>query len=162
MIPSALPDGTFLIVNGAKQGVAGFGLATDPNFQALLYDPTQAVGSRISILNETIVARLYHSESTVSDGRGTDRICVHADVTYHRQLLPDGRVLISGSDPESPQFPEEMRVEVYIPPYLTDGRKQPSFTVDQKDWAYGGSYTIHVQLFQGTTSTMRVSLIAGK
>ncbi|PIL32445.1 hypothetical protein GSI_05147 [Ganoderma sinense ZZ0214-1] len=136
----ALPDGTFLLVNGAKQGVAGFGLATDPNLQALLYDPTQAVGSRISILNETIVARLYHSEST---------------------LLPDGRVLISGSDPQSPQFPEEMRVEVYIPPYLTDGRKQPSFTVDQKDWTYGGSYTIHVQLFQGTTSTMRVSLIAG-
>ena len=53
-------------------------------------------------------------------------------------------------------------MEVYIPPYLTDGRKQPSFTVDQKDWAYGGSYTIHVQLLQGTTSTMRVSLIAGK
>ena len=62
---AALPDGTFLITNGAKQGVAGFGLASDPNFQALLYDPTQPVGSRISILGTTIVARLYHSESTV-------------------------------------------------------------------------------------------------
>ena len=61
----ALPDGTFLIVNGAHQGVAGFGLATDPNLSALLYDPTQPVGSRISILNNTIVARLYHSEATV-------------------------------------------------------------------------------------------------
>ncbi|KAI0667510.1 hypothetical protein C8Q78DRAFT_1105323 [Trametes maxima] len=135
-----LPDGTFLIVNGAQQGVAGFGLATDPNLQALLYDPSQPVGSRISILNTTIVARLYHSEST---------------------LLPDGRVLISGSDPETPGFPEETRVEVYIPPYLTDGRVQPSFTVDEQDWAYGGTYTIHVNLHQGTTSTMRVSLIAG-
>ena len=64
-IPPALPDGTFLIVNGAHQGVAGFGLATDPNLSALLYDPTQPVGSRISILNNTIVARLYHSEATV-------------------------------------------------------------------------------------------------
>ena len=61
----ALPDGTFLIVNGAQQGVAGFGLATNPNFQALLYDPSQPVGSRISILGTTIVARLYHSEATV-------------------------------------------------------------------------------------------------
>ncbi|RPD53575.1 galactose oxidase [Lentinus tigrinus ALCF2SS1-7] len=134
-----LPDGTFLIVNGAHQGVAGFGLATDPNLSALLYDPTQPVGSRISILNNTIVARLYHSEAT---------------------LLPDGRVLISGSDPESPQFPEEMRVEVYIPPYLNQGFTQPSFTVDEKDWEYGGSYTIHVTLHQGTTANMRVSMIA--
>ena len=62
---SALPDGTFLIVNGAQQGVAGFGLADDPNFGALLYDPTQPIGQRMSILNNTIVARLYHSEATV-------------------------------------------------------------------------------------------------
>lgn len=62
---AALPDGTFLIVNGAQAGVAGFGLADDPNLTALLYDPTQPFGQRISILNTTIVARLYHSEATV-------------------------------------------------------------------------------------------------
>lgn len=61
----ALPDGTFLILNGAHQGVAGFGLGSDPNFNAVLYDPTQAVGQRFSILNNTIVARMYHSEATV-------------------------------------------------------------------------------------------------
>jgi hypothetical protein len=93
----ALPDGTYLIVNGAHQGVAGFGLANDPNLSALLYDPTQAIGSRISILNNTIVARMYHSEAT---------------------LLPDGRVLISGSDPQTNnpdgtvKYPEEYRIEV--------------------------------------------------
>jgi hypothetical protein len=86
----ALPDGTFMIMNGAMQGVAGFGLAEFPNLSALLYDPVQPVGQRISILNTTIVARLYHSEVI---------------------LLPDGRVLISGSDPETnnpdgtPKFP---------------------------------------------------------
>jgi hypothetical protein len=69
---AALPDGTFLILNGAHQGYAGFGLANDPNLNALLYDPSQPVNSRISILGNTIVARLYHSEAT---------------------LLPDGRVL---------------------------------------------------------------------
>ena len=51
------------------QGVAGFGLASMPNLQAMLYDPTQPVGARISILNTTIVARLYHSEATVSAAR---------------------------------------------------------------------------------------------
>ena len=64
-IQAPLPDGTFLIVNGAQAGVAGFGLGSDPNFQALLYDPTQPLHERISLLNTTIVARMYHSEATV-------------------------------------------------------------------------------------------------
>lgn len=89
----ALPDGTFLIVNGAHQGVAGFGLASDPNLNAILYDPSQPVRQRFSILNNTIVPRMYHSEAT---------------------LLPDGRVLISGSDPQTPGFDEEFRIEVGV------------------------------------------------
>ena len=94
---ASLPDGTFLILNGALQGVAGFGLASDPNLGAVLYDPTQPIGSRMSILNNTIVARMYHSEAT---------------------LLPDGRVLVSGSDPQTNfpngtvRYPEEYRIEV--------------------------------------------------
>ena len=88
---AALPDGTYLILNGALQGVAGFGLANTPNLNAILYDPTQPIGSRMSILNNTIVARLYHSEAT---------------------LLPDGRVLVSGSDPQDAENPEEFRIEV--------------------------------------------------
>ncbi|KAJ6479629.1 hypothetical protein C8R45DRAFT_1076519 [Mycena sanguinolenta] len=134
-----LPDGTFLIVNGAVQGVAGFGLANDPNLGALLYDPSMPFNQRISILNTTIVARLYHSEAI---------------------LLPDGRVLISGSDPESPVQPEEFRIEVYIPPYLAQGLTQPSFNITERDWAYGSQHTIDITLHQGTTSTMKVSLIA--
>ena len=126
-----------MIVNGAHQGVAGFGLASDPNLSAVLYDPSQPVGSRFSILGNTTIARLYHSEAT---------------------LLPDGRVLISGSDPQSPDFPEELRIEVYIPPYLTQGLTQPIVTVPNTDWAYGMKYRIKVRLFQG--QTMRVSLVA--
>ncbi|THH31673.1 hypothetical protein EUX98_g2514 [Antrodiella citrinella] len=142
---AGLPDGTFLIVNGAEQGVAGFGLADFPNLSALLYDPTKPLHQRISILNNTIVARLYHSEAT---------------------LLPDGRVLISGSDPQTNfsngtvKFPEEFRIEVYIPPYLNQGFTQPSYTINETDWTYGGVFPITVNLHQGTTSTMRVSLVA--
>ncbi|EMD36066.1 hypothetical protein CERSUDRAFT_115979 [Gelatoporia subvermispora B] len=134
-----LPDGTYLIVNGAQIGVAGFGLGEDPNLGALLYDPVQPVHQRISILNTTIVARLYHSEST---------------------LLPDGRVLITGSDPQTPGLPEEFRVEVYIPPYLSTGKTQPTFDITEHDWDYNGQYEITVQLFEGTTDTMNISLIA--
>ncbi|KAI0287168.1 copper radical oxidase [Russula brevipes] len=135
----ALPDGTFMIVNGAHQGVAGFGLASDPNLSAVLYDPSKPANSRMSILGNTTIARMYHSEAT---------------------LLPDGRVLISGSDPETKGLPEELRIEVYIPPYLDQGFTQPVVTVPNTDWAYDGQFQINVQLFQGATSGMRVSLVA--
>ena len=138
--PYSLDVRTYMIMNGAHQGVAGFGLGSDPNFNALLYDPSQPVGQRISILNSTTIARMYHSEAT---------------------LLPDGRVLVSGSDPQTPGLPEELRLEVYIPPYLNQGLQQPQFTIAETDWTYSGQYSIVVTLFQGTTSTMRVSLVAG-
>jgi hypothetical protein len=128
-----------MIMNGAQEGVAGFGLASDPNLSALLYDPTQPINARISILNNTTIARMYHSEAT---------------------LLPDGRVLISGSDPQTPGLPEELRIEVYIPPYLNQGLTQPVVTVPNNNVGYGGQFQINVQLFQGTTSGMRVSLVA--
>ncbi|CRK46235.1 hypothetical protein BN1723_019946, partial [Verticillium longisporum] len=65
-----LPDGTYLINNGAQQGVAGFGLAEFPNLNALIYDPEKRVGARITVVANTTIARLYHSESiTLLDGR---------------------------------------------------------------------------------------------
>ncbi|TFK51378.1 copper radical oxidase [Heliocybe sulcata] len=141
----ALPDGTFMIMNGAQAGVAGFGLGDDPNLGALLYDPSLPIHQRISVLNTTIVARLYHSEAT---------------------LLPDGRVLVTGSDPETnwpngtAKFPQEYRMEVYIPPYLNQGYRQPEFNITETDWEYNGQYQITVKLYQADTSTMRVSLLA--
>jgi hypothetical protein len=135
-----LPDGTILIVNGAHQGQAGFGAASDPNMNAVLYDPSLPAGTRFSILGSSTIARMYHSEAT---------------------LLPDGRVLISGSDPQDSRFPEEYRVEVYVPPYLTQGLKQPTFHLPNNDWTYGDSFPItSVTLFQATTSSLRVSLVA--
>ena len=93
----ALPDGTMLIINGAQQGVAGFALATEPNLNAVLFDPTQPQGQRFSILSNTNIPRMYHSEAT---------------------LLPDGSILISGSDPLDKRFPEEYRIEVKFPTYF--------------------------------------------
>lgn len=137
-IMAPLPDGTFMIMGGAKAGVAGFGLANTPNLDALLYDPSQPRHQRFSILNSTIVPRLYHSEAT---------------------LLHDGRVMVTGSDPQDDINPQEYRVEVYVPPYLTDGRIQPSYTIEERDWAYGSTHDIIVTLPQGPISAMRVSLV---
>ena len=112
-----LPDGTYFLANGAVHGVAGFGLATEPNLNALIYDPTKPYGSRFTVMANTTIARLYHSEAIT---------------------LLDGRVLISGSDPLEPGVnPEEYRVEVFVPPYLLNGKPRPTFTIAAKTWAYG-------------------------
>lgn len=139
----ALPDGTYLIVNGCQVGTAGFGLGDVPTLTAVLYNPAATLGSRFSILNTTIVPRMYHSEAL---------------------LMHDGRVLITGSDPLDPKYPEEYRIEVYVPPYLLQGYKQPTYTFadNYTDWKYGDSVTIKVKLYQGTTSTMQINVLTSK
>lgn len=128
-----LPDGTYLILNGAFHGVAGFGLATGPNMNALLYDPSKPLGSRITVMANTTVARLYHSEAIT---------------------LLDGRVLVSGSDPEDGVNPQEYRVETFTPPYLKRGKPRPTFTIRNKDWGYGQqvSFTLGTAARNGAIS----------
>ncbi|KAK6596307.1 WSC domain-containing protein [Botrytis cinerea] len=136
----ALPDGTFLILNGAQQGFAGFGLATDPNHNAVLYDPSKPLNSRMSSLANTTIDRLYHNEAV---------------------LLPDGRVLVTGSDPEDTRFVQEYRVEVFLPPYLLNGATQPTFKFSNgNDFGYGDTINIAATLYQGNPSTVRISLMA--
>lgn len=115
-----LPDGTYIILNGAHHGVAGFGLATDPNLNALLYDPAKPMGHRITVMANTTVARLYHSEAIT---------------------LLDGRVLVSGSDPQDGVNPQEYRVETFTPPYLLKGKPRPTFKLASTDWTYGQTVT---------------------
>ncbi|MCJ1398945.1 hypothetical protein MMC11_002146 [Xylographa trunciseda] len=135
---TALPDGTYIILNGATHGVAGFGLATGPNLNAILYNPAAPVNQRMSVMANTTVARLYHSEAI---------------------LMNDGRVMVSGSDPQDGVNPEEYRVEVFIPPYRMTGLTPPTYTITNENWSYGQNIQIQVTLHQGTTSTMKVSLM---
>ena len=133
----ALPDGTYLIMNGAQQGFAGFGLATDPNHNAVLYDPSKPAHNRMTVMANSTIDRLYHSEAI---------------------LLPDGRVLVSGSDPEDVRFVQEYRNEVFSPPYLLNGTPQPTFTISNSatDWSYSQVVTLQVT---ATTSNIKVSLM---
>ncbi|CZR53720.1 related to glyoxal oxidase precursor [Phialocephala subalpina] len=135
----ALPDGTYMIMNGGQQGRAGFGLATQPNYNAVLYDPSKPLNSRMSVMANTTIMRLYHSEAV---------------------LLQDGRILVSGSDPEDVRFPQEYRVEVFLPPYLLSGATPPSYNITSKDIAYGGTTTLTITLPTGNFANMKISLMA--
>ncbi|KAJ3287500.1 hypothetical protein HDU76_007817 [Blyttiomyces sp. JEL0837] len=135
-----LPDGTIMVLNGCKFGVAGFGLGSDPTLTAILYDPTKPVNTRFSIMNSTIVARMYHSEAL---------------------LLHDGRVLVSGSDPQEAEqgYPEEHRIEMYIPPYLTSGLPRPTFTFKSStNVTFGAQVSFTATL--PSNGAIRVSLIS--
>jgi hypothetical protein len=128
-----------MIMNGAYFGAGGFANAKNPNLTPVLYDPKLPFNQRFSILNSTIVARMYHSEAV---------------------LLPDASILISGSDPLDPNYPEEYRIERYVPPYLNSGLPRPTYTIQITDWNYNGQYSITVT--SGSTANLRVSLIGGR
>jgi Domain of unknown function (DUF1929) len=126
-------------MNGAHFGVSGFASASDPNFTPVLYDPSKPVGQRMSNLASTNIARLYHSEAI---------------------LLPDASVLVSGSDPRDPNYPQEYRHEKFSPPYLLSGLQRPAFAVGNNQWAYGGHYAIKVK--SPSMLNLRISLVGGK
>lgn len=101
-----LPDGTVLWLNGGSKGAQGFGLASNPAMEALLYTPTKALGQRWATLASSGIARLYHSVAL---------------------LLLDGTVMVAGSNPvqmpvlvadANNPYITEFRVENYVPPYL--------------------------------------------
>lgn len=92
-------------------------------------------------MSNTTIARLYHSEAI---------------------LMQDGRVLVSGSDPQEGdaakvKFPEEYRVEVFVPPYILSGAPRPAFTIANEDWAYARSITIQLISFT-STNNIKISL----
>ncbi|PVF94465.1 DUF1929-domain-containing protein [Serendipita vermifera] len=157
-----LPDSTVVILNGANQGVAGYagnpvqqawsaddGFADEPTLMPIIYDPTRPQGERWSDagLKASTVPRMYHSTAT---------------------LLPDGSVLVSGSNPHpdySPnkKYPTEYRVERFYPLYYNKRRPEPAGVPTQI--SYGGSYfELHLSsddLFGniGNVNTVKVVLM---
>lgn len=145
-----LADGTVIWVNGAREGAQGFGVARDPAFEVLIYDPAQPLGKRWSTGPTSTIARLYHSVAL---------------------LLLDGTLLISGSNPvEQPilkpdaanPFVTEFRNEIYTPPYLQGNPERPSdVKLSSKDLkADGSKFTIKFNN-PANSKAVKVSLYYG-
>jgi len=107
-----LPDRTVLVSGGGYRGET----RADAVHQAELYDP--ATNAFRSAGNQ-LVSRLYHSIAL---------------------LLPDGRVITAGSNPD--RGDDELRLELYHPPYLFHGPR-PFIQDVPREWIYGNEVAIH-------------------
>lgn len=98
-----LPTAEILIINGAKFGTAGWGVARQPSLGPVLYNPGFR---RFQQMAPSTIPRLYHSTAIV---------------------LPEGKILVAGSNP-NPGYsfagvlnPTELRIEKYSPYYMYKG-----------------------------------------
>ncbi|KAF4621191.1 hypothetical protein D9613_000262 [Agrocybe pediades] len=128
-----LPDGRILNLSGAGLGTAGYGnqswaigqsYADNPVLTPSIYDPSAPQGSSWSSdgMQASTVPRMYHSSAI---------------------LLPDGSVMVSGSNPNSDynvgpgiKYPTEYRTELFYPSYYNERRPQPKGLISQM--SYGG------------------------
>ncbi|MCJ1474336.1 hypothetical protein MMC13_002994 [Lambiella insularis] len=123
-----LPDGTILIINGARVGCGGGFMGDSPVLEPVIYNSTAPAGDRFTTMPGTTIPRLYHSVAI---------------------LLPSGEVLVAGSNPavgysssgtvpagwpifynnghqcalqqqqqQTSAYPTEYRVEIFSPPYM--------------------------------------------
>ena len=136
-----LPDGTLLLLNGAQYGTAGYAnqtgntptlaqmpyghsLAAGPVLQPLIYNPNAPAGSRFSNagLGNSTIPRLYHSTAV---------------------LLPDGSVMVAGSNPNadvniSTVYPTTYTAEYFYPPYF-NAKTRPAPQNVPTTLSYGGN-----------------------
>lgn len=103
------PDGQVVIVNGAYEGIAGYGNVPDqvgqsnadhPAYQSVAYNPAAPAGQRFNHnMPTSVIPRLYHSVAT---------------------LTPSGDILITGSNPNADvstaKFATEYHIELLSPP----------------------------------------------
>jgi hypothetical protein len=154
----ALPDGTLLVINGAVNGTAGYAqrtlttttpgampygpsLAAGPVTQPAIYYPNAPAGSRWSTagLNYSTVPRLYHSSAL---------------------LLPDGSVMVAGSNPNADvnmttKYPTTYTAEYFYPPYFA-AKTRPVPSNVPTTLSYGGAFfniTVPFSSYTGDANT---------
>jgi hypothetical protein len=106
-----LPDRTVLVNGGAMMEES----AADAMLNAEIYHPDIGGPGTWAMAATSRVARLYHSVAL---------------------LMPDGKVITAGSNPA--RKTEELRIEVFWPPYLFGGPR-PTCAPAATEVAYGGS-----------------------
>lgn len=136
-----LPNGKLLVINGGLNGTAGYAQATllTPSFSQMpfgeslasapvtlpaLYDPNAPSGSRWSNagFSKSNIPRLYHSSAI---------------------LLPDGSVLVAGSNPNidvnlTTIFPTTYQAEIFYPSYFSASVRPAPIGIPST-LTYGGS-----------------------
>ncbi|CAO2837143.1 unnamed protein product [Amaranthus hypochondriacus] len=139
-----LPTGEVVIINGAQKGTQGFDLASNPCLNPVLYRPDQPVGLRFMVLNPGTVPRMYHSTAN---------------------LLPDGRILLAGSNPHyfynfKAEFPTELRLEAFSPEYLSLDRVniRPEITMSPKTLHYGEEFGVDMKVTLPVVAPIEVNL----
>ncbi|KAL5229186.1 hypothetical protein ABZP36_017451 [Zizania latifolia] len=126
-----LPTGDLLMLNGAAKGCSGWGFGRQPVLSPILYSPRQPRGSRFRTLAASRIPRMYHSTAAV---------------------LPDATVLVAGSNTNPAynfsgvDFPTEVRVERFTPPYLAPAltANRPQFdaaSIPGDGMRYGSKFT---------------------
>ncbi|PPR02765.1 hypothetical protein CVT24_002239 [Panaeolus cyanescens] len=164
----ALPNGKYLLLNGAEFGTAGYStsgvkdtpfaqmpfgqsLAGGPVLRPAIYDPEAPRGKRWSQegLFESKIPRMYHSTAV---------------------LLPDGSVFVAGSNPNADvvlnaAFPTEYRADIFYPSYFSAEVRPEPQNVPTK-LSYGGQYfdiTIPASSYKGSANdaaeSVKVTLI---
>ncbi|XP_010516382.1 PREDICTED: aldehyde oxidase GLOX-like [Camelina sativa] len=140
-----LPTGDVIIVNGAGTGTAGWEKARDPVIQPLIYHPFDHL---FSVMSTPMRPRMYHS-STV--------------------LLPDGRVLVGGSNPHvyynftNVEYPTDLSLEAYSPPYLsfTSDPIRPKILTSDKVLSYKRLFNVDFSIPQFlTVDLLSVRIVA--
>ena len=144
-----LPTGAVMIVNGGATGIAGYGNvkhqvgfsnADNPVLTPVLYTPNAALGSRFSSagLPTSDIPRLYHSVAS---------------------LVPDGRILITGSNPNldrtTARYPTEYRVEWLTPSWMHDSASRPTASTSIKTMPFGTEFSLTIDLKGGDVSSVK-------
>lgn len=152
-----LPNGKLLLLNGGEFGTAGYSttgtqktpFAQMPFGQSLagghvlkpaIYDPEAPKGKRWSQegLFESKIPRMYHSTAV---------------------LLPDGSVLVAGSNPNADVvleavYPTEYRADIFYPSYFSAETRPDPQNVPSK-LSYGGDFfeiTIPASSYKGAAN----------